>query len=156
MADESKEAETTLEIELAGSRWKHFFWGVIGIGVGLFVGIHMGSIGWVIGGLVALGGFNAAWAFAKTLMHPPGTVVVRDNELVVPVGVSTGDSSKMPPGDVRNAYVLRRALPWNQSGPILVIETKRGVFELPREWFAGDGDQRRIAAALNRRLGRIP
>jgi hypothetical protein len=156
MADETKEAETSLEIELASSRWKHFAWGVIGIGVGLFVGIHMGSIGWVIGGIVALGGVNAAWAFAKTLMHPPGTIVLRDGELIVPAGVSTGDSNKLTPAEVKNAYVLRRALPWNQSGPILVIETKRGVFELPREWFEGEGDQRRVAAALNRRLGRIP
>jgi hypothetical protein len=156
MAEDDKEPETRLEIELASSRWKHFLWGVIGIGVGLFVGIHMGSIGWVIGGLVAVGGVNAAWAFAKTLMHPPGIIALRDDELVLPVGVSTGETASMKASDVKNAYVLRRALPWNQSGPILVIETRRQVFEMPREWFALDADQRRVAAALNRRLGRLP
>src|SRR5215475_13582513 len=100
MADETQETETRLEIELAGSRWKHFLWGVIGIGVGLFVGIHMGSIGWVIGGLVALGGVNAAWAFAKTLMHPPGVLSLKDDELVLPVGVSTGESVTLSPNEV--------------------------------------------------------
>lgn len=151
MAEETE----TIEIELAGSRWKHFIWAVIGIGVGLVVAIKMGSIGWVIGGAVALGGVKSLWSFAKTLIHPPGAVVVGDNELVIPDGVSSGASTAVPVTDLKNAYVLRRALPWNQSGPLLVIETRRGVFELRREWFASESDQRSIAAVLNRRLGRI-
>ncbi len=156
MSDDTKERETNLEIELASSRYRHLLWAVIGIGVGLVVAIHMGSIGWLIGGAVAVGGVNALWAFVKTLLHPPGVVVVRDDALVLPVGVSSGQSVEMPPADLRNAYVLRRALPMNQSGPVLVVETRRGVFEYPREWFEGEADQRRIAGALNRRLGRIP
>ena len=150
------EAKETLEIELANLRWKHLFWGAVGIGVGLFVGIHMGSIGWVIGGLVAVGGVKSAWEFVKTLLHPPGTLLVDEDRIVVPVGWSTGVSTAVPARELRHAYVVRRAVPWTQSGPILVIETQRAVFELKREWFEADGDQRKIANALNRKLGLIP
>lgn len=152
MADDAE----TLEVELAGSRWKHFIWAVVGIGLGLLVAINMGSIGWVIGGAVAVGGLKSLWDFVKTLLHPPGAVVVGDDEIVVPAGVSTGASTKVPAGELKNAYVLRRGLTWFQSGPLLVIETSREIFELPRDWFGSEDDQRSIARVLNRRLGRIP
>ena len=151
-----RERETTLELELAGSRYKHLLWAIVGLGVGLAVALHMGSIGWAIGGLVAAGGASSAWAFVRTLLHTPGTIAVRDDVIVLPVGVSSGKEASLPPAELRHAYVLRRALPWNQSTPVLVVETKRGVYEFPREWFGGESDQRRVAAALNRRLGRIP
>jgi hypothetical protein len=146
----------TLEIELAGSRWKHFIWAVVGIGLGLLVAINMGSVGWVIGGAVAVGGLKSLWDFVRTLLHPPGAVVVSDDEIVVPAGVSTGASTTVPASELKNAYVLRRAMTWFQSGPLLVIETRREVFELPRDWFGSDDDQRSIATVLNRRLGRVP
>jgi hypothetical protein len=154
--EEKDDKSTSFAIELDGGRWRHLFWAVVGIGVGVVVAVHMGSIGYLIGGLVAVGGVNAAIAFAKTLMHPPGELRLGERELVLPLGLSTGKSATLEADELRNAYVLRRALPWNQSGPLLVLETRRGVFEYPREWFAADGDQRRVAAALNRRLGHIP
>jgi hypothetical protein len=36
----------------------------------------------------------------------------------------------------------------------LVIETSDERFVYPRDWFASDSDQRRVAHALGRRLGR--
>jgi len=158
MADDNNDRETTLEIELDGARKKHLLWAVVGVALGIAVALYMGSsyIGWVIGAFVFFGGVKAGWAFGKTLLHPPGTIVLDEDAIVLPEGISTGASAKLLPNEVRNAYVLRRALPWSQSGPLLVVETRRGTFEFPREWFAGDGDQRRVAAALNRRLGRIP
>jgi hypothetical protein len=147
----------TIEVELAAGRWKHLIWAVIGLGAGLFVAIQMGSIGWVIGGAVALGGVKSLWLFVKTLLHPPGAVIVRDKEIVVPVGgASSGMATTVPADELRNAYVLRRAVPWLQTGPVLVIETRREIFELPRDWFDSDADQRNVASTLNRRLGRIP
>ncbi len=41
------------------------------------------------------------------------------------------------------------------TGPVLVLETKKGVFEYPRDWFAEGSDQRRVVLALNRRLGHL-
>jgi hypothetical protein len=60
----------------------------------------------------------------------------------------------MPVADLRHAYLLRRALPWNHTGPVLVVETRRGVFQYPRDWFGAENDQKRLSQALNRRLGR--
>jgi hypothetical protein len=160
--------ETTLAIELQHSRSRHLLWGVVGLGAAVFVAIKMGSLGLVLGAICAAYGLGAAWAFVQTLLHPPGTIAVRATELPgkgtpfrearadevdLPTKLCSGTQMTLSIDEVKHAYLLRRALPWNQTGPVLVVETARGVFEYPRDWFAGDNDQRRIATALNRRLG---
>src|SRR5262249_43030121 len=92
--------------------------------------------------------------FVQTFLNPPGKIVIRGEDVVLPRGLCTGDEQAMPLGDLKHAYLLRRAIPWNTSGPVLVIETRRGVFEDERDWFPLDGDQRLVAATLNRRVGR--
>ena len=58
-------------------------------------------------------------------------------------------------GDVTHAFFLRRAVPWTQAGPILIVEVGEAIFSYPRDWFASESEQRRILEAINRRLGRM-
>ena len=59
----------------------------------------------------------------------------------------------------RSARLVNGRGPWlgraRMICHVLVVETARGVFEYPRDWFAGDNDQKGIVTALNRRLGRL-
>jgi hypothetical protein len=152
--DEEKR-ETTLEVELAAARWRHFGWGALGIAVGLVMIARMGGFWAVPGALLVLAGAVAGRSFVMTLLHAPGTIAVREGEVVLPEQICSAQAMTVPLADLRHAYLLRRNLPWNHTGPVLVVETRRGVFQYPRDWFAGEGDQRRVWTTLNRRLGRL-
>jgi hypothetical protein len=147
--------ETTLEITLEAARWRHFAWAVVGIGLAVLMFVRMGELGLVLGAIVGLLGLNSGRAFVRTLRHAPGTIAVRDEAVVLPEHLCSGNSVTVPLSDLRHAYLLRRALPWNHHGPVLVVETQRGVFQYPRDWFAAEADQRRVSRTLNRRLGRV-
>jgi hypothetical protein len=149
------EAEPTLEISLAHARWRHLLWGSVALAAAVFVAVRMGQLGWVLGAICAVYGVSSTWAFIQTLLHDPGTVIVRDDELVLPTALCSGTSVTTPLADLRHAYLLRRALPWNHAGPVLVVETRQRVFQYPRDWFAGENDQKNIVTAVNRRLGRL-
>jgi len=125
-------------VELTHARWRHFGWAVAGCAIG-----------------VLLLGLWAARSFVRTLLHPAGALAVKDDELSLSPTLCAGTTLKVPVAEVRNAYLLRRALPWTTAGPVLVLETARGTFEYPRDWFGSDGDQRRLCNALNVKLGRI-
>src|SRR5215471_7188046 len=119
---EDKERETTVEIELASSRYKHLLSAILCLGVGVVVALHMGTIGWIIGGTVAAFGVSSAWQFLQTILHPPGIIALREKNMLLPVGLSTGKEASLPTGELRHAYVIRHALPWHHASPILVIE----------------------------------
>jgi hypothetical protein len=55
--------------------------------------------------------------------------------------------------DLRHAYLLRRAVPWAVSGPVLIVEAKEQTWSYPRDWFGSESEQRRVLLALNRKLG---
>ena len=148
-----EEHETTLEVELTAAAWRHFTWAAVGIGIGALMIVRMGEIGLVLGGIVLIGGLIAGKSFVMSLLHKPGKIAVRENEVVLPERVCSGNEVTVPLADLRHAYLLRRHLPFNHSGPVLVVETRRGVFQYPRDWFAGETDQRRVWTTLNRRLG---
>jgi hypothetical protein len=151
-----KEAEeTTLEITLAHARWRHALWGAVGLAAAVFVAVKMGTLGWVLGAVCAYYGGAAMWGFIQTLLHEPGTIVLRGDELILPTRLCSGTSVTEKIGALRHAYLLRRALPWNHAGPVLVVETRERVFQYPRDWFAGENDQKGVVSALNRRLGRL-
>jgi hypothetical protein len=153
--DEPKEREITLEVELTAARWRHLAWAVAGLVIGGLMIVRMGQFGLIAGGLVVIAGLLAGKSFVRTLLHPPGTIAVRDAEVALPAELCSGNTVTVPVDEVRHAYFLRRALPWNHTGPVLVVETQRGVFQYPRDWFAGESDQRRVWSSLNRRLGRV-
>jgi len=153
--DELETRETTLQVELAAARWRHFAWAAAGVALGVLMIVRMGAFGLALGSLVLLAGLVAGRSFVKTLMHAPGTIAVREAEVMLPEQICSAHPVTVPLGDLRHAYFLRRNLPWNHTGPVLVVETQRGVFQYPRDWFIGEGDQRRVWTTLNRRLGRL-
>ena len=143
----------TFEVELAHGRWRNGFWALVSLLAAGFFVLRMGSFGMLAGGAILVSAWTSVKGFVLTLVHPAGSIVIRETELVLPRGLCAGDSLTMPLADLRHAYLLRRFVPWNATAPILVVETNRGTFEYPRDWFAVDQDQRRISTALNRRLG---
>jgi hypothetical protein len=151
----TKEDETTIDITLAHARWRHLLWGSVAAAGAVFLVLRMGQLGWILGAICAAYGAQSLWAVLQTLRHEPGTIAVHDDGLTLPTGLCSGASVTIPLADLRHAYLLRRKLPMNHAGPVLVVETRRRVFQYPRDWFAGDNDQKGIVTALNRRLGRL-
>jgi hypothetical protein len=103
--------------------------------------------------LIAIG-LVYCWRLFRAIRNAPGTIRVDAVQAHLPAGHSSGVTESMPLGDVDHVYLLRREVPWGISGPVLVIETRRGVFSYPRDWFLDDKDQRAVADALMR--GRSP
>lgn len=146
--------DDSVVIELTHARWRHFAWALVGLGLGVLLALRLQ--GWikVFSLLALLPGLSAGMAFARTLLHPPGTIRLQGDQLELTPRLCSGATVAMPIAEVRSAYLLRRALPWTTAAPVLVVETGRGVFEYPRDWFVSESDQRKIATALNRGLGR--
>ncbi len=90
-----------------------------------------------------------------TLLHPAGVISIRKDEIVLPPKLCAAGTVTIPFGELQNAYVLSRSVPFYTTAPLLVVETRRGVFEYPRDWFVAESDQRRVSRTLNRRMGRI-
>jgi len=143
-----------VEMALEHQRGRHLFWGGLGLLLGLFLLWRMGPFGLVAGAIVLLFSYPSVRLTLLSLRNDPGKIAVGEAEVVLPEGLCVGRTVIVPIGDVKHAYLLRRALPLMTHGPVLVVETARGTFEYPRDWFGQEGDQRRVAQALNRRLGR--
>ncbi|HEU5055188.1 MAG TPA: hypothetical protein VFU21_01625 [Kofleriaceae bacterium] len=149
-----QESESEFQISLEHGRWRHFSWLAVGSGLGIFLVWKLGTVGKGLGVvLLVLGAVNLV-RFARTLLRPAGSIAVSEDSVKLPDGLCRADAHTIEYRGIRHAFFLRRAVPWTRTGPILVIETDRGVFSYPRDWFATDSDQRRIAHAIHRRLGR--
>jgi hypothetical protein len=151
----ARETESTLDVTLAHARWRNFLWAAIWLALGGFLVLRLGSFGLVVGIPILLAGINAAVAFTRTLLHPPGTISVRDAELLLPARLCSGTKLTVPKPEIRHAYLLRRSVPLARSGPVLVVETAQGTYSYPRDWFTTEADQRRVATSINRQLGRL-
>lgn len=147
--------ESTFHVSLEHGRARHLTWFVVCAAVGVLLLWKLGVVGKAIGMMMLALSALHVYRFARTLLHPAGRIEVGDDSVVLPAGLCRKGTTAVPYGDVRHAFFLRRAVPWSRTGPILVIETEDQVFTFPRDWFSSDSDQRRIALALNRRLGRI-
>ena len=77
-----------------------------------------------------------------------GTLVVAGDDVELPRGLCRGAPSKLRRADVSAVYFLRRAVPWTQAAPVLVVEAKGEAFIYPRDWFDSESDQRRIVDEL--------
>jgi hypothetical protein len=141
-------------VSLMHARWRAFSWAAGGIALGLLLLIKLGAVGKGIGVILILASLLAVRNFVLTLLHEPGKIDVDTSEITLPRGLCRAGPVTMPVDKLRHAYFLRRAVPWTRTGPLLIVETSDGTFQYPRDWFATDSDQRRIAAALNHRLGR--
>lgn len=148
-----QESDGEFQVELEHGRWRHFGWLAVGGALGVFLLLKLGTVGKGVGVvLIALAIVNLV-RFARTLVRPAGAIAVGGESVVLPAGLCSRESHTIPYGGVRHAFFLRRAVPWTRTGPILIIETERGVFSYPRDWFTSDSDQRRIAHAIHRHIG---
>lgn len=146
--------EQPLEVTLEHARWRHFGWTVAGLVVGAVLLWKLGVVGKAVGVVLCGLGLWAGRSFAATLLHPPGLIRVGEDQVTLPRGLCRSGPVTLPSHQVRHAFFLRRVVPWTRTGPVLVIEAGEHVFSFPRDWFASESDQRRVATALNRRLGR--
>lgn len=141
-----------IQVVLEHGRSRHIGWiafcGVLGV---LFV-LKLGSIGQVVGGLLLLAALMQGVSVIRTLMHKPGTFQVTESVISLPKGLCRGEHLELTESQLEHAFFLRRAVPWSKAGPILVIEAEGKAYSYPRDWFASDSDQRRVAMALNHRL----
>jgi len=147
--------ESSFQVEFEHGRWRHMGWALVSAGLGVLLLWKLGVVGKAVG--IILLGVSALhlFRFARTLFHAAGRIEVRDDTIDLPAGLCRKGSHAVPFDQVRHAFFLRRAVPWSSTGLILVIETGDRVFTYPRDWFSSDSDQRRVALALNRRLGRL-
>ncbi|MFN0246258.1 MAG: hypothetical protein ACKV2T_05085 [Kofleriaceae bacterium] len=149
-SDEDRPPRSTVEIELEVSRQRAVSWTVFGIIFGSLLIWKLGTVGvWAGVMLVVLGVFRA-YELVQTFLHPPGTIVVGETEIVLPRGLCMGTPVKAPRSDVTSVYFLRRSVPWNRSAPVLVVELGARAFAFPRDWFASEADQRHVVHALLR------
>ena len=144
------DASKPVEIELEVSRQRAMSWTIFGIVFGALLIWKLGTVGvWAGVMLVVLGVFRA-YELAQTFLHPPGTIIVNDTEVVLPRGLSMGKPVKAARSEVTAVYFLRRSVPWNRSAPVLVVELGQRAFAFPRDWFASEVDQRHVVHALLR------
>jgi hypothetical protein len=141
-------------VPLYHARWRHFVWAIVLGGLGALFMVSFSGLGRGAGiVLLAL----AVWPtieFARTLAHDAGAIGASTTALALPPRVCAGQRAEVPLAEVKHAYFLRRELPWLTTGPLLVVETRRGTFAYPRDWFASEQDQRRLIVTINRWVSR--
>lgn len=147
---EERDERGPLSVDLADSRGRNLFWTVLWLGLGVLATVYLSAFGRVVGVILLLVGAVFAYRLVRALMNAPGTIRVDGDQAHLPHGLASGNTEVMPVADVKHVYFLRRAVPWGKSGPVLVVETQRGAFTYPRDWFREDKDQQRVASALRR------
>lgn len=156
MADEAKsggKAKSTrrlepVEVVLEHSRWRHFGWALFALCLGAVLLVKLGTVGQLIGvALVLIGGYHG-YKFVRTLLKPAGTILVTAEQIELPMGLCQGKVTTLPLDKVRHVFVLRRAVPWTTTAPILVIEANEHAYLYPLDWFGSESDQRRVAQAI--------
>lgn len=144
------DASKPVEIELEVSRQRAMSWTIFGIVFGALLIWKLGTVGVWAGVLLVVLGVFRAYELAQTFLHPPGTIIVNDTEVVLPRGLSMGKPVKAARSEVTSVYFLRRSVPWNRSAPVLVVELGQRAFAFPRDWFSSEADQRHVVHALLR------
>lgn len=137
-----------VEVSLQHARNHHLRWVVLGLVFGGLCVTQLGTLGQMVGVVLLALAAWAAFRVIQTLRHPPGTIVVDGDRVVLPRGLCVGDPLEVTRGAVTASYLLRKSVAWHQAAPVLVVETGGKVIAYPRDWFAGESDQRRILDAL--------
>ena len=143
-----------LEIQLEHARWRHFGWMMFGAIAGTLLIWKLGIVGKMLGVVLAIIAGLAAYNFVRTLLNAAGRILIDGDSISLPLGLCRGKHHSDELDNIKHAYFLRRAVPWTRAGPVLVIETGDRSFTYPRDWFASESDQRRIARRVNTHLGR--
>lgn len=145
-----------MQIELEVSRQRSIGWTIFGLILGALLIRGLGTVGvWAGFVLVAMGAYHA-WQLIQSVLHPPGTIVVSDREVVLPRGLSLPRPVVVAPSDITAIYFLRRSVPWNRAAPVLIVEIGDRAMAFPRDWFASEADQRHVVHAVLRAKGDAP
>lgn len=143
-------------IELEISRQRSIGWTIGGLILGALLIKGLGTVGEWAGVVLVLMGLYHAWLLVQSLMHPPGTIVVSDREVVLPRGLCLPRPVVVTPAEITSVYFLRRAVPWNRAAPVLIVELGERAMAFPRDWFASEADQRHVIHAVLRSKGEAP
>lgn len=137
-----------IEITLEHARGRHLSWVVFGTALGLVILFRLGAVGQIVGFfLLAVAAYHAYRALV-TMLVPAGTIAISESEVRLPDGLCRRGMTALPRTEVRHAFLLRRTVPWTQTGPLLVVETEGRAWIYPRDWFTTELDQRRVVQAL--------
>lgn len=147
-AKDTRGAAESVTVYLASDRSRRLSWMIGGGVIGALLLWKFGTVAAGVGALLLAIGLYHTWFFVQTLMHEPGAVVVDAAHVALPRGLCRGEPEKVASSTLGAAYFLRRAVPWNRSAPVLVIEAGDRAYVFPRDWFASEADQRRIMHAL--------
>lgn len=131
-------------------RWRALTFAALWLVIGGLATWQLSTYGRVTGIVLLAIGLSFCWRFGRAIRFAPGTIRVDDEQAHLPAGMSSGVTESMPLDDVEHVYFLRREVPWGVSGPVLVVETRRGAFSYPRDWFIDDKHQKQVAEALAR------
>jgi len=138
-----------LTIFLEPRRERHVSWAVFGVVVGALLIWRLGTVAQWLGGFLILLGLWATWKLVATYLYEAGAIVVDGSRVELPRGLcKPGKPDVVERSQVAHAYLLRRAVPWNASSPVLVVEVGDRAYPYPRDWFATEADQRRVIHAL--------
>lgn len=141
-----------IEVVLEHGRTRHLGWVGFGLVAGVLFVWKLGLIGQFIGAGLLLAALLQGSEAIRTFLHKPGTFHVTSDTIELPTGLCRGQQLSLSSEQLEHAFFLRRAVPWTQAGPVLVVEAAGKAYTFPRDWFASDSDQRRVAVALNHRL----
>ncbi|MGE3454824.1 MAG: hypothetical protein AB7O24_06920 [Kofleriaceae bacterium] len=139
-----------LEIELEVSRQRSAGWAAFGIVLGSLLIWKLGTVGVWAGVVLVVFGVFRAWEVVQSYLYPPGKIVISDDAVTLPRGLSLPNPLQLTPSDVTAVYFLRRSVPWNRAAPVLIVEVGARAIAFPRDWFSSEADQRRIVHALLR------
>jgi hypothetical protein len=143
-----KGSAESITVYLSSDRNRRLSWIIGGGVIGALLLWKFGTVAASVGALLVAIGLYHSWFFVQTLIHEPGAVVINARQVALPRGPCRGDPEKVESSTLGAAYFLRRAVPWNRSSPVLVIEAGDRAYLYPRDWFASEADQRRIMHAL--------
>lgn len=142
-----------VEVVLEPQTWRHAGWAGFHIIAGGVLIYGLGVVGKALGVGLLLFGALRAYKFVRAVLKPPGRLKVGLDPIELPRALSVEAADQVPVKDVAQVFFLRRALPWTQASPVLVVEAGGRVYSYPRDWFASDSDQRRIARTLAGQIG---
>ena len=125
-------------------------WAIFGTIFGALLVWRLGTVavwaGWV---LIGVGVFRA-YQLVLSIIHPVGTIVVSDKQVVLPVGLLARDRSRSSPATEVTARLFSAPLGAVESRGASARRRARRPRALlyPRDWFASEADQRHVVHAL--------
>ena len=135
-------------IQLEHARWRHFGWATFCMVVGGLLLLKLGTVGQGFGLFLIGLAIYRGYRFAKTLLLPAGTIEITTSHVELPLGLCNGKSERIAIDEVAHVFLLRRAVSWTTSGPVLIIEAGARAYSYPRDWFESETDQRKILQRL--------